>query len=531
MPDDSLQQHVAYQESLASLQRGDWDGAIEHLSWLEDRYPGIPEIQTMLQEARLKASLDQKKPRAKAWRAPVLSNRLIQMLILANILVYLGWGLMVVYDQQIRPTLEQRRQEAVRQKLFQEGQGHLAEGNYGGAIQAFETLLTLSPNEQEAQKALSEAKEAAELASAYDQALALIKSKRWREALVPLKDIAKHEPGYRDVPQLMALAEEQLTLANLLNEAEELYRASDWQGAAAKYEEIQALDLSYQQDLVEARLFDSYWSRGEELVALARDSLHPLREAVELFQKASALHPLEPHVADQRQLAEAALWGSHFYEQGDWEAAIAELQKVHEKQEGYAGGRVTQLLYEAYVRSGDALAQEGDHRLALEQYTKALELTGEGEGETAMRAYEVHVKVGDVYFQKGDYALSIEHYRQALEAVGYEGGPLTEMSVEGGANSEASDGGSESDLEQAMEKYRQAIEEVGANLRLLHHVVQQDETLSQLAFRYHTTVGAIAAANGIADASPLHKGQRLTIPVGFESEGGIRWSREPETNG
>jgi len=46
------------------------------------------------------------------------------------------------------------------------------------------------------------------------------------------------------------------------------------------------------------------------------------------------------------------------------------------------------------------------------------------------------------------------------------------------------------------------------------HVVQPGENLFRIALRYGTTVEAIAQANGIADATQLSVGQKLTIPAG-----------------
>lgn len=49
------------------------------------------------------------------------------------------------------------------------------------------------------------------------------------------------------------------------------------------------------------------------------------------------------------------------------------------------------------------------------------------------------------------------------------------------------------------------------------HTVQEGETVYDLAQRYGTTVAAIAAANGLANASLILPGQTLTIPSGTTS--------------
>ena len=46
------------------------------------------------------------------------------------------------------------------------------------------------------------------------------------------------------------------------------------------------------------------------------------------------------------------------------------------------------------------------------------------------------------------------------------------------------------------------------------HTVQPGENLFRLALRYGLTVDALAAANGLSDASRIYVGQRLTIPSG-----------------
>jgi LysM repeat protein len=45
--------------------------------------------------------------------------------------------------------------------------------------------------------------------------------------------------------------------------------------------------------------------------------------------------------------------------------------------------------------------------------------------------------------------------------------------------------------------------------------VRPGDTLSGIALRYHTTVGFLASANGIANVHLIRSGQRLLVPCGY----------------
>jgi len=60
------------------------------------------------------------------------------------------------------------------------------------------------------------------------------------------------------------------------------------------------------------------------------------------------------------------------------------------------------------------------------------------------------------------------------------------------------------------------------------HVVQPGENLFRIALRYGTTVEAIVAANGLANAHTIYAGQRLVVPRG---SGGSAAAGRPATTG
>ncbi|HIC92948.1 MAG TPA: tetratricopeptide repeat protein, partial [Anaerolineae bacterium] len=231
-----LEGHPLYQQALTHLQRGEWQEAIARLSQLSDQHPENRQVKDLLDEVRLKASLDEG-TRVEAKRPSPLSNRWIRVLLLANLIVILinlilhfGRDELLAYQRQWQLYVENRRRQTAVARLLQEGQRHLAAGDYESAARSFEEVLALWPDHREAREGLSEAEKMTTLASLYEQAMAMVEEGHWEEALERLGRIAEMEPSYKDVAQQMAFVRRQIELADLFRQAEQLYQASDWQG-------------------------------------------------------------------------------------------------------------------------------------------------------------------------------------------------------------------------------------------------------------------------------------------------------------
>jgi len=514
-----LESHPLYQQALSYLQRGEWQEAIARLAQLSDQHPESHQVKALLDEARLKASLD-KGARVEAKRPSLLSNRWIRILLLSDLILivislvlYFGRDKLLAYQRQWQLYVENKRRQTVVARLLQEGQRHLAAGDYENAARNFEELLALSPDHRKAQEGLSEAREMMAVASLYEQAMDMVKGERWEEALEHLEQIAQIEPSYKDVARQIAFVRRRIKVAGLFREAEGLYQASDWQGAAAKYEEVRRLDLDYRRQVVEDRLFDCYLNWGMELANAAEGSIESVREALALFEKALALRPLEARAVAERRLAQLYLEGYDLYQQGDWERAVVKLEEAYRERPGYAGGQLARLLHEAYIKNGAAYAEEGAFELAQEQYREALEIGGDEEDRVTQLLCEAYIKGGDACLKAGSYELACEQYRQALRLKGYgneEAGAIAKAYVsDGDAYAEAAN------YQLAAKQYRKALGVLEGEE--IVHFVQPGEYLVLIASRYNTTVEAIVAANDISNPSLILAGQRLVIPVTPES--------------
>ena len=374
-----LEEDEVYQQSLAHLQRGEWEHAVQAILDLQQRYGEGTKADALLQEARFKAALDEESVglRPSSWRQqwdrwrPVVSWFLLGVVVLGMLVAGV-----LAYQRTIVPARLAHQEEIRLAQLRQRGQSYLAARQYELAIQAFQELLTDIPDDQIALQGIASAREEQQLEILYERAVELVEISEWEAALQVMDQIEAQKPDYKALADKRALAKKQLSLEAAFEEAEAAYRMADWEQAELKYEQLRDLDRSFERAVVSEHLFETYVRRGQELVATAGEALDPIEEACELFAKALVLRPGEPQAVTERDWAEAYLAGWLAYGNGDWERVTEALGQLHADRPDYAGGSARFLLYEAYLRNGQAYEAQGDLESALGVYQKALEVRG-----------------------------------------------------------------------------------------------------------------------------------------------------------
>lgn len=383
-----MEKDELYQQSLAHLQQGQWEQAMEAILHLQQQYGDTSEVEALLQEARFKAALDREplalqrpwwREQWERWR-PLAPWFLLGLLALVALVASV-----LVYQRTIVPARLARQEELRLAQLRQQGQSYLATRQYDQAIQVFKDLLVEVPDDQIALQGIATAEEKQQLEALYQRTIELLEAGEWEAALHIMDKIRARKPDYGGLADKRALAEKQLHLEEAFEEAEAAYSVADWDQAQLKYEQLQALDRSFERVVVTGRLFEAYVHRGRELVATAGESLDPVEDARELFAKALVLRPGEPQVVAERNWAEAYIEGRQAHERGDWERATEALGQLYTDRPDYAGGKVGPLLYEAYLRNGQAHEAQSDLSRALAQYQRALEVGGVDHSEAEAR--------------------------------------------------------------------------------------------------------------------------------------------------
>jgi tetratricopeptide (TPR) repeat protein len=373
-----MEEDRLYQESLAHLQRGRWEQAVESILQLQERYGSDSEVESLLQEARFKAALDQEPLalRRTLWRERWRRSRpLVLWGLLGSLVVIALLSGLLMYQRRVVPARLAREAELRLDQLRQQGQVHLAARQYDRAIQTFKDLLAQVPDDQTALGGIATAEEKQQLESLSQQATGLLEAKEWQAALGLMDKVRAWKPDYGGLDEKRELAEKQLRLEATFEEAEAAYSMADWEQALLKYGELRSLDRSFQKAVVTERLFQTYVQRGQELIATAGGSLDPVKKAHDLFSKALVLHPGDPQVVAERDWVEAYVEGCQAYEEDDWERAADILGQLYADWPDHPGV-LNLLLYEAHLRSGQVLEIRGDLDGALAQYQKAVEVRG-----------------------------------------------------------------------------------------------------------------------------------------------------------
>ncbi len=384
---EGMESDRLYQQSLAHMQRGHWEQAVETILQLQEQYGVTSEVEALLEEARFKATLDQdplalqRSPWSERWRRwrPLilwgLSGSLIVVMLLSGLLMY---------QRRTVPARLAREAEARLSELRQQGQFHLAVRQYDQAIRVFEDLLSQVPDDQTALEGIATAEEKQTLEALTQRVDELLEAEEWEAAVGLIGKIKAWKPDFGGLDGSQGLAEKQIQLEATFEEAETAYSMEDWEQALSKYSDLQSLDRSFEKAVVVERLFYTYVYRGQELVATAGTSLSPIKKAHELFAKALVLRPGDPQVVAERDWAAACIEGNQAYERGDWERAAEALSWLYVERPDYPG-MVNLLLYEAHLRNGQTLEAQGDLGGALVQYQKALMVEGMDHSEAEAR--------------------------------------------------------------------------------------------------------------------------------------------------
>lgn len=353
------------------LQAGRWTRAVPMLRALQFRYPGVPEIEELLQEAALRVTIESmwadKVQARKEFILPLRPWLPIFTVISLTLLLVVG---ILNYGRSQRVNALIDGQAVV----LRQAQAALTAGEYREAIDLFEQILRQHPANGEARQGYSETMRQLQMVTDYQLALDAMAAGNDQHALVLLTALAGQAPNYRDVAKLIEEIKVNLGAPRLFANAEEAFTNKLWVTAVSQYEDLRRFDRDYQTDVVQDHLAVAYLRAGQQLVALRPSDSTAPKQAATYFQNAAQLKTTDPERQTEEDLLAAYLEGARLVNQADYEQGIKLLFPVYEQRPTYLGGYVAELLYRAYVGVAEGAVQATDLEKARTIYARLVTL-------------------------------------------------------------------------------------------------------------------------------------------------------------
>lgn len=381
--ENGIEQNMLYQQSVAALQEGRWQDAIDGFESLLEVYPDDEELRDLLREARDKASLS----KIGMKRRPASKRKILPIVAILVALAMIGAGFWIASAYRTRIAQNAKAASLQRQVAnhITAGAKALAEGRYADAEKEYQKALTLDPGSQKAKDGLAKAKDMESAQRLFEAALSARKGGDLQKALELLKELQEEHPGFRDVSGQISEIENQLRNRNLLTQADDAFEKKDWARAAQMYSSFAASNPDDVDDKVESRLYTCYMEMGEKLIGDKNASTDSIHRAAQMFRNALRWKPRDSRARAYLDMIERYQEGEAALQAGNLDVAISTLRGLYLESPDFLGGKICNDLYSAYLSRGERYEQSHDYTLAYQQYILASKLPVQDKSEAKRR--------------------------------------------------------------------------------------------------------------------------------------------------
>ncbi len=427
-------EHPLYQAAMKRAARGDAADAATKLNRLAELYPEEQSIRDLAVRLDLMATFGQDEKVAVERGRPTPFLRIALLLLLTVTVLVVGVAAFTIaYDRYVRPAQADRQHELLVESLRLRGQERLSAGDWLGAQETFQNLLTAEPGDPTAVAGIERSQQQEELDRLYTDALAAQQQGDLDNALSQLRQIESRWPGFRDVQQRIKTLEKQQTLENTWLEAQDHVQAGDWQAAIALLTQLRAQDPDFRRAHVEEQLFQAYTQLARQQIATANADPNALRQALGYLDRALALRPADQALIRERHLAQGFILATEAAARGDWAEAVAYWEPVNALQPDYQDGALGPKLQQAYPKAAEQLIARANGdvgllRQAVQYLDRALASQPNDPTLTEERRLAAEYVAGADAASQGLWGEAIDHW-SSIYAVrpGYQNGALERL--------------------------------------------------------------------------------------------------------
>ncbi len=365
-----------YTAGMAHLQSAEWQEAVRCFETLVARGSTEPAVLAALDQARFKARLDTQ-ARVRPVRSTFPWPAMLARVLGAGVIIALGiLGFELLIRQRIAPAVANAQRERQITQLVTTGQAHLEAWQLDPAITAFQQAQALDPENTAAAAGLAEVAKRETLQLLCQEADAHFAAGEWTAARATYTDLTVQAPGYCNATARIAEVNARLLREETWAAAEAAYAADACADAIPLYQQIQTLDMNYQAQAIQDRLYDCNMRLGRALVNAQPPAPEQIPQALAYFTEALAARPRDTEASLEQRLASLFIAGRQAYDAGNYTDAATRLNAVYDLRPTYQGTALITPLYDALIRSGDAAMASPDYLMAWQHYERACSLPG-----------------------------------------------------------------------------------------------------------------------------------------------------------
>lgn len=203
----------------------------------------------------------------------------------------------------------------------------------------------------------------ARLEALYSQGMHDLELGRCEAALAQFDQILQIDLTYKDVQTQRHMAQTQCEMKALCQSGVSYFEQGNWAQAIESFEEVQEKGGKCPE--LAKEICEAYSKYGRQLVIEGN-----IEQALVQFERALALRPDDLEIAEEQRCALSYVSGKAAYKVGEWADVVASLESLSEERPDYQADLLA-MLYEAYIKIGDAHRTQREWCEAWESYDQA----------------------------------------------------------------------------------------------------------------------------------------------------------------
>jgi len=300
----SAEQAHAVSEFLEAYQKGDWEKSKDLLDNLILKFPDVVQLKTYAKDLKIQLSLREisikhttEKKKKSIRQTANVSIFAISLVLL--ILVVIGAVLTVMGNSRLEQQRQQQKDEMAA--WVEQAQQLLLSGQPAAVLDIIEKLRKIDPNYPQ----LSDLQDAADqlivLEKLYQNALDLVKAGNYEGAKLILEEIQKTRPGLWDVPRQLTLVNNHITISTLFTQAQTAYKNEDWEQVVENYEKVLAIDPKLDDPVMKEQLLNGYLRSIIKMLENESSTIQDIDKAEEYYRKAVGMIPQSRTYLNERK--------------------------------------------------------------------------------------------------------------------------------------------------------------------------------------------------------------------------------------